>query len=79
MEGQTKGKGAHKAKWKTVVLPKKEGSLGVKSIAEWNKLCMSQHVLNIFRNKKAMWIRWINTYRLKGKSICDIQPRSVDA
>ncbi|GAA0167894.1 reverse transcriptase [Lithospermum erythrorhizon] len=76
--GQTEGNGAYKVKWKTVVLPKKEGGLGVKSIAEWNKVCMSQHVLNICRNKEAMWIRWINAYRLKGKPIWDVQPRSVD-
>ncbi|GAA0146354.1 hypothetical protein LIER_06333 [Lithospermum erythrorhizon] len=30
------------------------------------------------KEQEAMWIKWINTYRLKDKSIWDIQLRSVD-
>ncbi|GAA0158199.1 reverse transcriptase [Lithospermum erythrorhizon] len=65
--------------WKTVILPKKEGGLGVKSIAEWNLTCMSQHILNIYRNKEGMWIKWINTYMMKGKSVWGVKPKRTDS
>ncbi|GAA0149082.1 reverse transcriptase [Lithospermum erythrorhizon] len=56
-KGQTEGKCAHKVRWKTIVLPEKEDGLSVKSIVEWNRMSMSQHVLNICSHKEAMWIR----------------------
>ncbi|GKF28998.1 putative RNA-directed DNA polymerase, partial [Tanacetum coccineum] len=65
-------KGKSKINWNTVCKPKIEGGLGIKSLDSWNIALMSKHVWNIITNKESLWVRWVNTYRLKGRSFWDI-------
>ena len=59
--------------WKDVCKAKSQGGLGIKSVHLWNKALMIKHLWNILTNKNSVWVRWINIYRLKGKSIWDIK------
>nr|GEY83612.1 hypothetical protein [Tanacetum cinerariifolium] len=53
--------------WNSVCKPKVKGGLGIKSLDSWNKALMSKHIWNIITQKESLWVRWINTYRLKGR------------
>ena len=55
--------------WKDVCKPKSQGGLGIKSVSLWNRALMSKHLWNIVNKKKSTWVKWINIYRLKGRSI----------
>ncbi|GAA0184256.1 reverse transcriptase [Lithospermum erythrorhizon] len=76
--GKSEGKGKTKVSWKDMNSPKKEGGLGLKDVVEWSNACMARHLLNICVDKDTLWIRWINTYRLKGVSVWRVQKRSID-
>ncbi|GAA0146436.1 reverse transcriptase [Lithospermum erythrorhizon] len=56
----------------------KKGSLGVKCLQDWNRICMAQHLWDICSNKESLWIKWVDEYRLKGKSFWSINPKSMD-
>nr|GEW08797.1 hypothetical protein [Tanacetum cinerariifolium] len=58
--------------WNSVCKPKVEGGLGIKSLDSWNKALMSKHIWNIITEKESLRVRWINTYRLKGRNFWDI-------
>lgn len=45
--------------WKIVCLPHKEGGLGLRDLATWNKALMSKTLWNISAKNDALWIRWI--------------------
>nr|GEY62813.1 hypothetical protein [Tanacetum cinerariifolium] len=51
--------------WKSVCKMKVKGGLGIKSLDSWNIALMSKHIWNVITNKESMWVRWVNTYRLK--------------
>ncbi|GAA0148112.1 hypothetical protein LIER_07641 [Lithospermum erythrorhizon] len=40
---------------------------------------MAKHVWDICNGKEALWVKWINTIRLKGVSFWGINKRSVDS
>nr|GEZ94097.1 hypothetical protein [Tanacetum cinerariifolium] len=58
--------------WKSVCKLKVEGGLCIKSLDSWNIALMSKHIWNVITNKESLWVRWVNTYRLKGRSFWDI-------
>ena len=59
--------------WRDVCKPKSQGGLGIKSVSLWNRALMSKHLWNIVNKKKSVWVKWIEIYRLKGKSIWNIK------
>ncbi|GKD77238.1 RNA-directed DNA polymerase, eukaryota, reverse transcriptase zinc-binding domain protein [Tanacetum coccineum] len=66
-------KGMDSVAWKDVCKPKSEGGLGLKSVHLWNKALMVKHLWYILNRKESVWVKWVNIYRLKGKSIWDIE------
>nr|GFA75050.1 hypothetical protein [Tanacetum cinerariifolium] len=58
--------------WNSVCKMKVEGGLGIKSLDSWNIALMSKHIWNVITNKESLWVQWVNTYRLKGRSFWDI-------
>ncbi|XP_022003175.1 uncharacterized protein LOC110900598 [Helianthus annuus] len=64
-----------KVAWKTVCLPKDEGGLGIRSISDVNKALMTAHVWSIINNRQSLWVQWIYSHKLKGRSLWDIQSR----
>ncbi|GJZ73239.1 hypothetical protein Tco_0637385 [Tanacetum coccineum] len=68
-------KGKSKVAWKVVCLPKSEGGLGVRRLELFNKALIISHIWNLLSLKQFLWVKWIHTYKLKGRSFWDIPCR----
>ncbi|GJU05307.1 hypothetical protein Tco_1121737 [Tanacetum coccineum] len=58
--------------WASVFLfpkPKSKGGLGLKDLGVWNKAMIVKHLWYIINNKETLWVKWINTVKLKGRSV----------
>ncbi|KAK1427997.1 hypothetical protein QVD17_16800 [Tagetes erecta] len=64
----TMSRGKAKVSWKTVCVPKYEGGLGIRRIADLNKALMINHIWSIITDRDSLWVKWIHTYRLKNQS-----------
>ncbi|GKC90355.1 hypothetical protein Tco_1151004, partial [Tanacetum coccineum] len=43
-----------------------------KNLNIWNKALISKHLWHVAMEKDSLWVKWINTYKLKGKSIWEV-------
>nr|XP_043611422.1 uncharacterized protein LOC122583015 [Erigeron canadensis] len=68
------GKVKSKASWKSVCLPKYEGGLGIKRISNFNKALITSHIWSIVTDRESLWVRWIHSYKLKGRNFWDVTP-----
>ncbi|GKA03823.1 putative reverse transcriptase domain, reverse transcriptase zinc-binding domain protein [Tanacetum coccineum] len=73
-QGEMK-KGKAKVAWDVVCLPKKEGGLGIRRLEAFNKALISSHIWSILSGKESLWVKWIHTYKLNGRSLWDIPLR----
>ncbi|KAJ0463265.1 putative reverse transcriptase zinc-binding domain-containing protein [Helianthus annuus] len=64
-----------KVAWKTVCLPKSEGGLGIQSISDVNKALLTNHIWSLITKRESLWVRWIHSYRIKGKNFWDLPCR----
>ncbi|XP_022030545.1 uncharacterized protein LOC110931459 [Helianthus annuus] len=64
-------RGRAKVSWKSVCVPKHEGGLGIRRIADVNKSLMVSHIWSILSNRQSLWVAWIHSYRLRGRSFWD--------
>ncbi|GAA0151807.1 reverse transcriptase [Lithospermum erythrorhizon] len=78
-KGAIVGKFIPKVSWKQATLRKMEGGLGIKDLKTWNMACMAKHIWDICSRKEALWVKWINTIRLKGVSFWGVKERSIDS
>ncbi|GKE17820.1 hypothetical protein Tco_1425397 [Tanacetum coccineum] len=62
-------KGRAKVAWEDICLPKKEGGLGLRSLEVFNLALMTTHIWSIASNRESLWVRWIHTYKLQGRTI----------
>ncbi|GJS07198.1 RNA-directed DNA polymerase, eukaryota, reverse transcriptase zinc-binding domain protein, partial [Tanacetum coccineum] len=67
-----KANGKAKVAWKNLCKPKCQGGLGLKNLNIWNKALISKHLWHVAMEKDSLWVKWINTYKLKGKSIWEV-------
>nr|GEW80924.1 RNA-directed DNA polymerase, eukaryota, reverse transcriptase zinc-binding domain protein [Tanacetum cinerariifolium] len=58
--------------WKNLCKPKSHGGLGLKNLSSWNKALIIKHLWHIAMDKNTMWVRCINTFKLKGRSLWEI-------
>ncbi|KAM0043987.1 putative RNA-directed DNA polymerase [Helianthus debilis subsp. tardiflorus] len=65
-------KGKAKVSWNVVCLPKSEGGLGVRRIADVNKALMAFHMNSILSRRKSLWVEWVYSYHLQDRSLWDI-------
>ncbi|GKA84815.1 RNA-directed DNA polymerase, eukaryota, reverse transcriptase zinc-binding domain protein [Tanacetum coccineum] len=72
-------RGAAKVAWKVICSPKSKGGLGIKSIGPWNEALLCKHLWNVIENKENLWVKWVNVFKLKGKSICEIKSDENDS
>ncbi|GKA15175.1 sodium/hydrogen exchanger 6 [Tanacetum coccineum] len=70
-EGEMK-KGKAKVAWDSVCLPKLEGGLGIRRIDDFNVALMATHIWCILTHKESLWVKWVHTYKLKGRSFWDV-------
>lgn len=69
-------RGKTKVSWKTVCLSKSQGGLGIRSLANSNLALMASHAWRILTNKDSLWVKWIQSYRLKDRNFWDAPIRS---
>ncbi|KAJ0907507.1 putative RNA-directed DNA polymerase [Helianthus annuus] len=69
-------KGKAKVKWKSVCVPKHEGGLGICRVADMNNALMTAHIWSVFTHRESLWVRWIHSYRLQGRSFWDVPVKS---
>ncbi|GKA87855.1 putative reverse transcriptase domain, reverse transcriptase zinc-binding domain protein [Tanacetum coccineum] len=65
-------RGKAKVAWVNICLPLSEGGLGLRSLEVFNKTLLTTHIWNIVSNKESLWVQWIHTYKLTGRSLWDI-------
>ena len=70
--GADLAQGKAKVAWKDVCMTKEEGGLGIKPLFIWNKALMAFHLWSVVANRQSMWVKWIHTYRLKGRSFWEV-------
>ncbi|GJT11650.1 RNA-directed DNA polymerase, eukaryota, reverse transcriptase zinc-binding domain protein [Tanacetum coccineum] len=76
---QTDGtKGRPKVTWKNVCRFKQKGGLGLKDLGVWNIAMIIKHLWHIVTDKESLWVKWINTEKLKGRSFWDIEEDKND-
>ncbi|XP_022030699.1 uncharacterized protein LOC110931622 [Helianthus annuus] len=61
-------RGRAKVSWNTVCVPKYEGGLGIRRIGDVNKALISAHIWSILSKRESLWVDWVHSYRLRGKS-----------
>ncbi|GJR45577.1 hypothetical protein Tco_1313680 [Tanacetum coccineum] len=65
-------KGKAKVSWDIVCKPKNQGGLGLKNMGVWNEVLMIKHLWNVATKKDTLWVKWIYTEKLKGRSIWEV-------
>ncbi|GJU56847.1 putative reverse transcriptase domain, reverse transcriptase zinc-binding domain protein [Tanacetum coccineum] len=68
-------KGKAKVAWEVVCLPKKEGGLGIRRLEVFNKALITSHIWSLLLHKESLWVKWIHTYKLNGRSFWEIPLR----
>ena len=59
-----------KVPWVIVTRPRKEGGLGVKKLAEWNRAAALKHLwLILSEGRGSIWVEWVKVYLLRGRSL----------
>ncbi|GJT46976.1 sodium/hydrogen exchanger 6 [Tanacetum coccineum] len=74
-QGEMK-KGKAKVAWESICFPKDEGGLGIRRLDTFNISLMATHIWSIVMNKESLWVRWIHSYKLMGRSFWDVPMRS---
>ncbi|GJU23247.1 reverse transcriptase domain, reverse transcriptase zinc-binding domain protein [Tanacetum coccineum] len=64
-----------KVAWEVVCLPKEEGGLGIKRLADFNKALMTSHIWKLLSKKDSLWVKWIHTYKLRDRNYWEIPCR----
>ncbi|GJV91875.1 putative gag-pol polyprotein [Tanacetum coccineum] len=70
-QGEMK-KGKAKVAWELVCKPKTKGGLGIRRIEDFNISLMTTHIWFILTCKESLWVKWIHSYKLKGRSLWDV-------
>ncbi|GKF18970.1 hypothetical protein Tco_0063888, partial [Tanacetum coccineum] len=73
-QGEMK-KGKAKVAWDSVCMPKHEGGLGIRRIDDFNVALMATHIWSILTHRESLWVKWVHTYKLKGRSFWDVPCR----
>ncbi|GJV48712.1 hypothetical protein Tco_1438924 [Tanacetum coccineum] len=56
--------------------PKNEGCLGIGRLEDFNISLTTTHIWSIVTNKELLWVRWIHSYKLMGRSFRDVPPKA---
>ncbi|XP_058726861.1 uncharacterized protein LOC131598262 [Vicia villosa] len=55
--------------WEQVCEPKNAGGLNITALATWNKATMGKLLWNIQAKADKLWIKWLDTYYIKGQDL----------
>nr|GEW88003.1 hypothetical protein [Tanacetum cinerariifolium] len=73
-QGEMK-KGKAKVAWDSVCKPKHEGSLGIRRIDDFDIALTATYIWSILTHRESLWVKWVHTYKLKGRSFWDVPCR----
>ncbi|GJX41720.1 hypothetical protein Tco_0256710 [Tanacetum coccineum] len=65
-------RGKAKVVWEDVCIPKREGGLGIRRLEGFNKALISTHIWSLLLRKESLWVKWIHTYMLNGRTFWEI-------
>lgn len=68
-----------KIKWIDLCRPKEAGGLGLPNLSQLNNAYLIKQVWSICEGKESLWIKWVHTIILKGKSLWEIEPKQNDS
>nr|GEV32451.1 hypothetical protein [Tanacetum cinerariifolium] len=71
--GGGSNKGIISVSWKDICKPKSQGGLGLRFAHLWNEALLAKHIWNVVSGKESLWVKWVNIYRLKGRSMWDVE------
>ncbi|GJT98779.1 RNA-directed DNA polymerase, eukaryota, reverse transcriptase zinc-binding domain protein [Tanacetum coccineum] len=72
-------KGKAKVAWSSICKPNDQGGLGLKDLQIWNQALLSKHVWDIAGMKESLWVKWVHSVKLRGKSIWEISVDQEDS
>ncbi|GJX37310.1 hypothetical protein Tco_0250613 [Tanacetum coccineum] len=61
-----------KVTWESVCKPKHKGGLGIRRLDDFNVALMAIHIWSILTHKESLWVKWIHSYKLNGRSFWDV-------
>jgi hypothetical protein len=65
--------------WEKLCCPKSEGGLRLKRLEEWNRTAMLKHIWSLFAQSGSIWVAWVDSYWLKGRSLWNISIPKVSS
>nr|GEZ20271.1 hypothetical protein [Tanacetum cinerariifolium] len=71
-------RGKAKIAWKEVCQPKQNRGLRLKPLESWNNAFVLKHLWNVVNKKDSLWVKWISTVKLKGKSVWEVEKLNND-
>nr|GFA58390.1 hypothetical protein [Tanacetum cinerariifolium] len=71
-------KGKSKVAWEFVCLPRDEGGLGLRRLDCFNKALIVSHLWKLISMKESLWVKWVHTYKLRGRSFWDVSIRGLN-
>ncbi|GJZ54066.1 RNA-directed DNA polymerase, eukaryota, reverse transcriptase zinc-binding domain protein [Tanacetum coccineum] len=72
-------KGRPKVAWKKVCRFKQKGGLWLKDLGVWNRAMIVKHLWHIVTDKESLWVKWVNTENLKGRSLWEVEENKNDS
>ncbi|CAH9080569.1 unnamed protein product [Cuscuta europaea] len=68
-----------KVAWDDICLPKEEGGLGIHNAKIWNHALLARTLWDVHLKKDTLWVRWVNSVYLKGRTVWDFVPQTRDS
>nr|GEU29040.1 RNA-directed DNA polymerase, eukaryota, reverse transcriptase zinc-binding domain protein [Tanacetum cinerariifolium] len=68
-----------KVAWKIMCRPKEQGGLGFKPLQKWNAVLLISQLWKLIDKRESLWVKWVNTVKLKGKSIWEAECTNNDS
>nr|GEW80238.1 reverse transcriptase domain, reverse transcriptase zinc-binding domain protein [Tanacetum cinerariifolium] len=65
-------KGKAKVSWDSICMPEFEGGPGVRRLADVNVSLTTTYIWSILTHKEPLWVKWVHTYKLIGRSFWDV-------
>ena len=51
----------------------RSGGLGLTKLQDWNRVDVTMHIWDLFIDAGSLWVAWVHTYLLQGKSFRNVQ------
>ena len=73
------GKNKPLVAWSVVFSSKKEGSLGLFNLKDWNLALLSRILWDFHCKEDSLWVRWVHHYYFRGSDVWNYNTFSSDS